>query len=79
MIDLFERVLDNIEAVDGFIDDQPYQPIALLLLDIHMPMVSGFEVIKAVKKLYHDLNERFSSDDTGIRNKIVRPLICFYS
>ena len=30
----------------------PYQPIALLLLDVNMPMLNGLETTKAVKDLY---------------------------
>ena len=36
----------------------PYQPVTLLLLDINMPMLNGFETTKAVKDLYQQFNEK---------------------
>ena len=48
-------------------DVKKRQPIALILLDINMPILNGFETMAT-------LNERFGLEDYS---DIVRPVICY--
>ena len=46
VIDLFDQILTDLKYLDSdLLGDQPYQPVALLLLDINMPIVTGLEAI----------------------------------
>ena len=51
-----------------------YQPIALLLLDINMPIMTGMEVCKRVKDIY----ERHNAGVAPGR-QVLRPVICYLS
>ena len=48
------------------------QPITILLLDINMPLVDGFETSVKVKQLFTQHNEKN-------KIKLLRPMICFLS
>ena len=78
------RFLQVIQAIENQEVSQenpssPNQPVALLLLDINMPIFSGFEVCKKVKELYEKFN---STDADGRRHhetELLRPMICYLS
>ena len=56
-IDMFTQIIGDLDQLDAsLLGDQPYQPVALLLLDINMPHVSGIEAIKVIRQLYRDVN-----------------------
>ena len=38
-------------------DQSRHQPVALLLLDINMPVMSGIEAISIIKKKFAQINE----------------------
>ena len=79
-----QDVIDHIEKIlSGVIneDDQvPCQPIALLLLDINMPILDGFETLKKAKELFERANRRIESHNLIDKQiYIMRPTICFFS
>ena len=39
-------------------DEVPKQPVALLLLDINIPDVNGLDVLKRVKEMFDQLNQK---------------------
>ena len=55
--------------------------MALLLLDINMPIMSELDVCKTVQEIYDRYNNQVSAGDSGsaINLSIVRPVICFLS
>lgn len=36
--------------------DRTYQPVALLLIDINMPILNGMETVPKIKKLFTEFN-----------------------
>ena len=80
VIDVFERILHDLTYLDSDdLEDFPYQPVVLLLIDINMPLVDGFEAIKTIKHMYKDVNQRHQQETGSNEDKIIRPLICYYS
>ena len=61
------------------------QPVCLLLIDINMQNLNGFETLQAVKELFDKHNSKAqqeSEHSTGAPIShflALRPLICFYS
>ena len=58
-----QEVLDNIESLLLTLDakevtQESIQPISLLLLDINMPIMNGFEVLPLAKEKFRLLNEK---------------------
>ena len=57
-----QEVLDSIDEVLAPFEEEPFektdkiQPIALLLLDINMPIMNGFDVLPLVKAKYDAIN-----------------------
>ena len=50
-----DKLLDDVEMGRS---EAKIQPVALLLLDINMPLLNGMEACKLVKEKYRRLNER---------------------
>ena len=77
VIDHIEKVLSKVKTED---DQVPCQPIALLLLDIGMPILDGFETLKKAKELFERENRRIASHNLLDKQLyIMRPTICFFS
>ena len=55
VVDYIDKLLEDIEMGRS---EPKTQPVALLLLDINMPLLSGMEACKLVKEKYHKLNKR---------------------
>ena len=59
------------------------QPVALLLLDINMPIMTGMEVMLRLKKKYKEMNEKAKnvegSDSSNSHIIVLKPFICYYS
>ena len=53
VIDLVQTELNQLQDVEL---KEHVQPIRLLLLDINMPAMDGFETLKKVKQLFEDQN-----------------------
>ena len=54
---------------------QVVQPVSLLLLDINMPVLNGYETLKKVKQLFKDFNESSGPNEP----LVLRPMICYLS
>ena len=71
-------ILANTELV------APIQPVRLVLLDINMPVLDGFETLKKVKEIFDAHNARandIEGDDSfpTPRPFVLRPFICLFS
>ena len=78
-LNYFENLL--VEPLTQFrnpFDPSIAQPVALLILDVNLPVITGLEVCSKVKEIYtrkqKELNEK-STDPIQLH----RPLIIFYS
>ena len=61
----FERILNSIEYNKIEIEslnatEKAIQPVSLLLLDINMPMLNGFQVLAQVKSMFAQVEQRLS-------------------
>ena len=45
----------------------PVQPINLLILDVNMPILNGFETLNLVKEMYNRLNAQMKDNDPLVR------------
>ena len=73
-----ETVLSGIQDPDVVHE----QPITLLILDMQMPLMNGFETLKFVKEAYAKHNLLLMSRQLVNRPQrlhVVRPMICFFS
>ena len=53
VVDYFDSLLEDIKQNDSQVSRMtPQQPVALLLLDINMPIMSGMEALKAIKEKF---------------------------
>ena len=88
--EVIEHLEDILVAVQTFEIDQnqPIQPVKLLLLDINMPIMNGFDTLIGVQTLYNKHNARLNnlttsplinSEGNSQHTFIVRPLIVFFS
>ena len=74
-IDHFDKLLQTREQMAS---EKSLQPVALLLVDINVPIVSGLELTKYIKKKFDQLNN--GSTLGGMNSaKILRPLIVYVS
>ena len=62
------------------------QPVRLILLDINMPVLDGFETLKKIKEIFEAHNARandreghYSYPATVARPLVLRPFICLFS
>ena len=69
VVDYFQELL-RLHSNES--NDVQTQPIALLFLDINMPLVDGFETSARVKQLFELHNQENEI-------KLLRPMICFLS
>ena len=81
VVDYFDRLLDDVKESQG---DRmtPFQPVALLLLDINMPILGGMEALKIIKSKYQRMNSALDLGDTGRQDGnplLLRPVICYLS
>ena len=65
VIQKIDNILQRIEHAE--IQQQAIQPITLLLLDINMPIMTGYEVLTHVKEKFKDFMKR----DKGHMNTIL--------
>ena len=82
VVDHFKTELDKIDIDKLQNEKLPIQPVSLLLLDINMPLLDGFETLKAVKGLFDQLNERLRKEQQHEEKAdifVLRPTICFFS
>ena len=67
VIDFLNKLL-NKETQEKLDENQDfYQPVSLVLLDINMPIMNGLEALKQIKEQYANIN----------KDKLVRPMICY--
>ena len=83
-VDYFEETLYNLRSnIDH--DQTPIQPVSLVLLDINLPELTGFEIMNMIKKMYvmcnllqQSSNQPERQIETRVRPRmIIRPMICF--
>ena len=53
MVEFFEHLLKEMSTEKI---DEICQPVALLLIDINMPILNGMETVPKIKKLFTELN-----------------------
>ena len=53
MVEFFEHLLKEMSTEKI---DETCQPVALLLIDINMPILNGMETVPKIKKLFTELN-----------------------
>ena len=73
VVDFVSELLTQLKTEADWGVEQVSQPISLLLLDINMPVLNGYETLTKVKELYSKVNEIDPS------HKFLRPLICYLS
>ena len=70
MIEVFSNGQETVQFLDGLLNNipkkeldgsncKPFQPIALVLLDINMPILNGFETLKLKRAGSRPLMKRF--------------------
>ena len=69
VVDFFDTLLASLPQSSLEAGGAPLQPVALVLLDISMPILSGLETLKQIKKNYGKYDEA----------RLKRPLICYLS
>ena len=61
VLEYFEKELSKITLESISTYTLPFQPVSLLLLDINMPILDGFETLKQTKELFKRHNDMFNS------------------
>ena len=84
--DIIEFLQVQLDILDHTEFEAPIQPIRLVVLDINMPVLDGFETLKKVKEIFevHNArtNDRLVNDSyptTVSRPLVLRPFICLFS
>lgn len=60
--------------------EKPLMPIALIILDINMPMIDGLEAAQLVKERFDELNQRLIEKNNLLASSthsrlVVRPML----
>ena len=71
IVDYFEWTLNQISEIRNRV----VQPVSLLLLDINMPILNGYDTLKKVKQLFKDFNDKRDPASP----LVLRPMICYLS
>ena len=74
VVNHFGKILKNLTFVST---QAVIQPVSLLILDINMPILNGFETKKAIEELFVKFNARLNSEHPEIT--VLRPLVCYLS
>ena len=61
---LGELHIENLDKVQA-----PRQPVALVLLDINMPILNGLDTLRMIKERYKKFDEC----------RVIRPMLCYLS
>ena len=59
-IDKVHQILQDITPQAVRNRSKPLQPITLILLDINMPVLNGFETLSRVKEMFTNHNQRLN-------------------
>lgn len=76
VVNYFTKILENIDVRR---EEKTVQPVSLLLLDINMPILDGFETLKQVKQLITVFNDKNETSMSSPCTRVLRPLICYYT
>ena len=79
VIDYLQKILDEIKMEDLAYIPLPIQPVALVLLDINMPILDGFETLGKTKAVFKEANIRLTANQLESDTVVMRPTICFFS
>ena len=77
-----QQILDYLDTLLLSFDNDEFegkaiQPVALLFLDINMPILNGLKTVKLVKERYKTLNEKIAKKKGDkVSTYVLRPLIC---
>ena len=92
LIDFVENALSAIISTHA--EGKQHNPIALIIVDINMPEMTGLECVKTIRYKFNDINERLKRENickgkrlintrslSNSESKVIvhRPLICYYS
>ena len=69
VIEFIDELLNEIPARSLDTNHLPQQPVALILLDIQMPILTGLETLTLIKKKFATFEE----------SRLMRPMICYLS
>ena len=72
-MDYFDSLLRDIQQSNI---SEYLQPVALVLLDINMPIMTGLEAVKSIKGLFDRCNEELEAEG---RNSLIRPVIMYFT
>ena len=56
LTDYIDQVLNDLDLSDHVAGQRPLWPISLILLDINMPIMNGFDTMKLVKEKFRLIN-----------------------
>ena len=69
VIEFLDELLNDIQKENFDKSQAPRQPVALVLLDINMPILNGLETLRMIKERYKKLDEC----------RVIRPMLCYLS
>ena len=73
VVNFISKLLTDLQSDSDQGFEQMMQPVSLLLLDINMPVLNGYETLIKVKELFKQVNEN------NPKQQFVRPMICYLS